>query len=175
MIKVCAWCNESLGSVTSCDDVPDTITYGVCEVCLAGLLPEEKEQLAVFIDSLLEPVVVVDPGGVVVTANSRALQIMGKEAPDVEGCAGGDVFECAFAALPQGCGKTEHCSGCTIRNTVMDTFLSGRSHVKDPAYLMRGDPRKPYQLDLTISTEKVNEIVFLRIDRVTPQEHAGDR
>ena len=174
MIKMCAWCNESLGIVSNDQEHRDDITYGVCEICLAGLLPDEKEQLTVFLDSLPGPVVVVDSRGLIVTANTKALEIMGKEAIDVEGYAGGDVFECAFAELPLGCGKTEHCSGCTIRNTVMDTFLTGESHLKSPAYLMRGDPHKPHLIDLMITTEKVNDIVFLRIDQVVPQECAGN-
>lgn len=99
-------------------------------------------------------------------ANSQALGILQKEMPEIVGRKGGDVFECAFAKFPQGCGNTVHCDACTIRNTVMDTMLSGNSHLRTPAYLIRGLPEDNQEIKFLISTEKVADVVLLRIDKV---------
>jgi hypothetical protein len=79
---------------------------------------------------------------------------------------GGDVFECAYARLPGGCGRTAHCSGCTIRQTVMDTVRTGQGHLRAPAYLNRATPDGVQRIPLTISTERVGDFVLLRIDAV---------
>src|SRR5664279_3344874 len=97
MKKKCAWCNEDLGDVTGDFDNRNTITHGICEVCLDALFPEDRKKLTALLDSFPAPVVVVDSGGIVLTANGTALKSLGKELSDVENYAGGDVFECAFA------------------------------------------------------------------------------
>ena len=89
-----------------------------------------------------------------------------KELPHIEGFKGGDVFECAYAKLPEGCGETNHCDGCSIRKTVMDTFQTGKSHLKTPAYLFHGIPDNNDEIRFLISTEKVKDVVLLRIDEV---------
>jgi hypothetical protein len=85
---------------------------------------------------------------------------------DFVGFRGGDVFECAYASLPGGCGETIHCEACTIRNTVMDTFKTGKSHLKTPAYLLQGIPDNYHEIQFEISTEKVKDVVLLRIDKI---------
>lgn len=95
-----------------------------------------------------------------------ARDILQKDLPEIEGLPGGVVFECVFAKLPDGCGKTIHCDGCTIRNTVMNTFMTGESHLKVPAGLSWGSTENQIELQFFISTEKVKEVVFLRIDNV---------
>jgi hypothetical protein len=71
-----------------------------------------------------------------------------------------------YSALPEGCGKTVHCSGCAIRNTVMDTFQSGKSHLAVEAPLVYGTPDNRHEISFLISTEKVKDVVLLRIDTV---------
>jgi hypothetical protein len=48
----------------------------------------------------------------------------------------------------------------------MDTFRSGKSHLRTPAYLNRGNPDDFEKIDFLISTEKVKGVVMLRIDKV---------
>jgi hypothetical protein len=130
------------------------------------LFSERGKKLTSFLEKLAAPVVAVDDTGGVRTANRQARMLLQKELSDIEGYKGGDVFECAYAKLPEGCGQTIHCSGCTIRRTVMDTMQSGKSHLKTPACLNRGIPDAHGKIDLLITTEKVGEMVFLRIDEV---------
>lgn len=120
-----------------------------------------------FLDGLVAPVVVIDSLGNVNTANQKARALLQKELSDIEGFQGGNVFECAFAKLPEGCGKTIHCDGCTIRNTVMDTLHTGISHLKIPAGLSHGTTDNCAQMQLLISTEKINDVVMLRIDSIS--------
>jgi hypothetical protein len=93
--------------------------------------------------------------------------MLGKNLSRIEGYRGGDVFECAYARLPEGCGKTVHCSGCTIRNTVIKTFATGINYIRTPAFLFKNSNRKVKKYDLYISTEKVGDIVLLRIDEMS--------
>lgn len=74
------------------------------------------------------------------------------------------MFECVYSKLPEGCGKTIHCDGCTIRNTVMHTMQSSKSHLKIPARLLLGTTESVHEVQLLISTEKVKDVVLMRID-----------
>jgi PAS domain-containing protein len=120
-----------------------------------------------FLDGFGAPVLLVDSNGNIKTANKAVRQILNKDLPQIEGYKGGDVFECAHATLPGGCGKTVHCSGCAIRKTVMDTLNLGKSHEKVPAYLKQASRDGSQSFRLLISTEKVQDVVLLRIDEIT--------
>jgi hypothetical protein len=166
MKRVCSWCNAEMGIVQAKDFPETAITHGICEKCLNTYFGPRQVNLMDFLDSLDARVIVVNSKAIVTSANKQARDFLHKESKEIEGFMGGDVFECAFAKLPGGCGNTIHCDGCTIRNTVMDTFQSGNSHVKTPAYLLRGTPDKNHEIQFLISTEKVKETVLLRIDKI---------
>lgn len=162
MKTICSWCRKDMGGGP--DDGP--VSHGICVDCADRLFGNMGTDLGIFLDNLEAPVLLVGDDVRVKTANSRARAILDKELKDIAGCLGGDVFECIHASLEGGCGKTMHCSGCAIRNTVMDTFKTGNSHLKTPAYLHRGIPEHERKTDLLISTEKVKDCVLLRIDDV---------
>lgn len=166
MKRVCAWCKTEMGIVPLESLSDEIITHGICEECKNKVLGPRRFALMDFLDSLAAPVVVVDATGSVNSANKQARELLQKELPDIEGFKGGDVFECAFAKDPRGCGNTIHCDACTIRNTVMDTFSSGKSHLETPAYLILGTPDSNQKIQFLISTEKVKDVVLLRIDKV---------
>lgn len=142
------------------------ITHSICENCKDNMTFQLGVDLAVFIDSLKQPIVVIDREGTVVTGNDQAKTFLRKALPDMKGYKGGEVFECAYARLPEGCGHTIHCSGCTIRRTVMKTHGTGKSFLKVPASLKRKAPEAPETINLLISTERINDMVLLRIDQV---------
>ncbi|MDR3580931.1 MAG: hypothetical protein P4L44_13300 [Oryzomonas sp.] len=168
MRRICAWCKIDMGATATESNSDDTITHGICRECAIKIFGPltQRVTLMEFLDSLAAPVVVADAMGKVSCANKQAQALLHKDASDIEGANAGDVFECAFAKLPEGCGKTSHCDGCTIRNTVMNTFQSGMSHVKLPAQLNQGTQDNCQEARLVISTEKVNDVVLLRIDRM---------
>jgi hypothetical protein len=162
MKKVCSWCNLDMGTVPVDSNFENAITHGICSECVDTFFGLRQVRFLDFIDGLNVAVVVVDATGSV--ANKQAQLHLQKEQPEIEGFKCGYVFECAFALLPGGCGNTIHCDGCTIRNTVMDTFQTGKSHLKKPAYSFHGVPDENPEIKFLISTVKVKDVVLLRID-----------
>ena len=165
MKRICAWCKIEMES-THFEGHSGDITHGICAKCKEKILGLQKIELMTFLDSLNVPIVVVNAMANAETANKAARKILRKELPEIEGFAGGAVFECAYSMLPEGCGKTIHCSGCAIRNTVMDTFQSGNSHLEIQALLTQGTSDKNQEVNFLISTEKVSDVVLLRIDKI---------
>jgi hypothetical protein len=155
-----------MGAVPSEKRLENVISHGMCDACADSLSADIGIDMMSFLDGLDAPVLVVDETGSVLTANKQARALLKKELPKMEGYKGGDVFECANAKLPEGCGNTTHCSGCTLRNTIMDTHATSISHLKTPAYLNQGTPDDCREIELLISTEKLKEVVLLRIDKV---------
>ena len=164
MKRMCAWCGRNMGTTPSSSGPETIITHVIYESCAARFFDEMAADLMTFLDRLSEPVVMVDPAGIVKTANRHAHALLQKDLPKIAGRASVDVGECVHAKLPEGCGNTVHCRECTIRNTVMDTFQSGRCHLNTPARLNNGTLDATNHIDLLISTEKVGDIVLLRID-----------
>ena len=111
-------------------------------------------------------IVLVNREGIVVSVNNQAKTMLCKDLAEIKGYKGGEVFECAYARLPEGCGNTTHCSGCTIRRTVMETYGTGKSFLRVPATLNQNSPEDPKETNLLISTERIAELVLLRIDKI---------
>jgi len=172
MISVCAWCKKNLGTVSSTDHAEYIITHGICNECATNFFAEYGVELVAFLDSLAAPVVVIDALGDVKSANRQARELLQRDLPNVEGYRPGEVFECAYSKLPGGCGRTIHCNGCTIRNTIMDTLRTGKSHLRTSACLHRGAPDDPQSIEFFISTERVEKVVLLRIDKVGSDDEA---
>jgi len=167
MKRACAWCKKDMGTVPSDCNSKNVITHGICSACASIAFAElEMEQSEFFLESLAEPVLVVDGDVVALTANSKARQVLGKELSQIKGFKGGDIIECTHAHEPGGCGGSIHCSGCAIRRNVEDTYVTGNGHLQVPAYAdipVEGTVRSVCFL---ISTEKVAGVVLLRIDSV---------
>ena len=173
MKKVCAWCGKDLGVVETNFDSQHDVSHGICEQCAFHLFAQLGMPLQEYLDGLGDPILVVNGDVNVKTANRRARELLQKELPAIEGYKGGDVFECEYARLPEGCGKTAHCSACAIRRTVTDTFKTGITHVKVPACLHRMEGAGNREIHLLISTELVNGVVLLRVDRVCDSTSAA--
>jgi hypothetical protein len=164
MKKVCSWCNIDMGTVSVESHFENAVTHGICRECVTTFFGPRQVNLIDFLDNLDAKVIVVNSKAIIANANKQARDFLHKESKEIEGFMGGDVFECAFAKLPGGCGNTIHCDGCTIRNTVMDTFQTGKNHLKIPAYLIQDTPDKNKEIHFLISTEKVMDVVLLRVD-----------
>jgi hypothetical protein len=172
MKRICAWCKKELHGVDSPADAGNVITHGICKSCRDNILFQLGVELESFLNSLDVPIVLVNQAGTIVNANSQAKTRLGRELPEIKGYRGGEVFECAYARLPEGCGNTLHCSGCTIRKTVMQTYATGKSFLKVPATLNKNTPEEPERVNLLISTEKLADLVLLRIDRMEAEDPA---
>jgi hypothetical protein len=164
---VCAWCKKGLGTVHSDQYNESIITHGICEECANIAFVElDMDRAEILLEGFSEPVLIVDGDVVGVIANSKARQVLGKDLPRIKGFKGGNIIECIHAKEPGGCGTTMHCSGCAIRLTVEDTYRTGKSHLRVPAYAEIPREGQPHNTGFLISTEKVKGVVLLRIDRV---------
>jgi hypothetical protein len=175
MKRVCAWCKSDLGTTDSGTEGDDRITHGICDTCRRSVSAEGGVELREYLDMLEAPVLAVGPDVVVKIANEKACRLVCKQPREVAGRKGGDVFECSYARLPGGCGKTIHCSGCAIRLSVEETYRTGLPRLRVPAYLRQGEPGAESEVSMHISTEKVGDLVLLRIDRVDPAREVPDR
>jgi len=155
-----------MGDVAAAPGFEREITHGICPDCVSNLEFQSGTDLKDFLDSLAIPVLVVSRAGVVETANKKAGVVLGKDVPAIMGARPGDVFECANARLPEGCGRTICCSGCAIRRSVQDTYATGRSLHRVPASLRHGGSEHSARIHMHISTEKAGEVVLLRIDDI---------
>ena len=167
MKTVCAWCRKEMGARNSPEAPQEEISHSICQDCLSNIRFQAGGSLSDYLETLPWPVLVVDADAVVQDANRAARGLIKKPIEQIRGRLGGDVFECAYARLPEGCGRTIHCSGCTIRRTVTNTLATGRPRLKVPAVLRQGDPDDPDQVQLYISTQKVDGLVFLTIETVS--------
>lgn len=162
MRQVCAWCNCSLDGSPNQDEV---VSHGIClhckELVISGRLP-----LSEFLERIGAPVVVVDGNVRAQAANAAACKTLGKGVDEITGSLGGDFIQCSNAALPGGCGRSVNCAGCMIRHTVTDTYQTGSSHVQVPAYQKLQTPEGPVATRFVFSTERVGEVVVMRIDAI---------
>ena len=160
MIRICAWCKTILEHTA---DAPiDGETHGICEQCWDNLDFQQGVPLDHYLDALNMPIAVVNAEGRIADMNTAARRIVGKSLEAISGHFGGDVFECKYARLPGGCGKTVHCSGCAIRQTVEDTLNSGQPHFRVPAVLNSLEAESPIYLYVT--TRKDGDVVLLHIE-----------
>lgn len=78
---------------------------------------------------------------------------------------GGDVFDCVNAKLPGGCGMTELCSACTVRNTVTHTYRTGESQIGVPTTLRVQQEGVTKEVVFDLTTEKVGDRVLVQVER----------
>ena len=163
--RVCAWCGGEMGLVASPGIHKYPVTHGICPACdhiLSNFKDIPLEQLVCRLEG---PVLVVDgAAGLVVAANDEAAASLGKTVEQMSGQLGGNVMECVHAGEPGGCGATVHCSGCTIRMLVGNTAASGEGQDQVPAYQFTVTPAGIRKRHYLVSTEKLGELVLLRID-----------
>ena len=164
MKKVCAWCRRELESTAADHEQQYPITHGICETCAANLLAQMGRPLQEFLDNLDVPILLLESGPLICSANRQARKLLDKQLADIAGRRGGEVIECVYAKLPEGCGNTVHCKSCTIRITVLETFATGRSFIRVPAYPDIQTLSGVKTMCFLITTEKVGDFVFLRIE-----------
>ncbi len=161
MKVVCSYCRKDLGYKEPFDS--EWVSHGLCPTCHDEVM---EQNLALNFGELLDhfggPVLVLSTAGRVTDINRQALEMLGKDTKQSFGLKGGEVFECRYAQLPEGCGETVFCELCSIRNTVMDTMRTGRPHLEVPVHLDQRDQR----MNLLICTQKVGVVVLLKVEQI---------
>jgi hypothetical protein len=159
-----------LGTVEEHNRTDERISHGICRDCLEQFMAGSGESLDAFLESLEAPVCVVDEECRIIAANALAQHTISKDMGQIRGRLGGEVFGCEHSRLPGGCGHTVHCESCTIRNTVIETFETGKPCTRVPACRDLDTIAGPRRVRFTISTEKAGDAVLLRIDEAQPED-----
>lgn len=141
------------------------ITGGICKTCISSLVDCNGESWRTLLNGFDAPLLLMQPEPRRVrTANKNACALFGKDLSRIEGSRGGEVFDCEYAFTELGCGLDDHCRECRIRNTIVETFKTGKSFagVSGILTIKRDDKLKHYSL--TISTESIGDLALVRID-----------
>ena len=160
MKVICSYCRKRIGEKEPIND--DSVSHGMCQECYdyykeqVNGLPLDK-----FLDRFEVPLLVVDKNVRIVATNKMFENLTGRSHRDVFGLLGGEVMECVYARLPEGCGRTAHCLACSIRNTVMATMESGEPQMQVPVKLRR----ESKEIGMVISAEKIGSFVRIIIEK----------
>lgn len=168
-LHVCASCRREMPPPSD-SPAARPVTGEVCDECLSRVTGQTGISLGEFLDDLDAPVMLVDSDVTVMLANKLVRSILNKDISQIQGRRGGDVFECVYARLPGGCGRTIHCGGCAIRRAVTDTFLTGRGHAAVLATIHPDFGKSSRQVAIRISTEKIWNMVLLRLEQIGPAQ-----
>jgi hypothetical protein len=165
MRVVCSFCRKELGTKPPLQD--GSVTHGMCPACgehftalWSGMGWDQYLQRFDF------PVLMVEQDVRLVALNRPASDLLGRPAEALVGLLGGEALECSHSRLPEGCGRTVHCSTCAIRNAVTATHRTGKPSSRVPATLRRREGSRP----LLVSTALEGTLVRVTIE---PQP-AGD-
>jgi hypothetical protein len=158
MKTVCAWC----GAVIRDGDPP--VSHGICPECRNSFFLRGGVSLQSFIDGFPFPVLVVNSSFEPVGINKSGTESSHLTVEITDTTTLGNVVECEHSRLPQGCGKTVHCSGCVLRRTLEETNETGRAAFMIPATITtNGDEHLFY-----VSAVRTENRVFVKLDEVDP-------
>lgn len=166
MEKVCSWCGKELKRSNVDQSDHNLLSHGICDDCKFHVLAQGGVKLREYLNHVGVPVFIVDKDNRILASNKQAVETFKKKLPKVDGVLCGVVFECDHARLPEGCGKTVHCSGCTVRICITKTIETGEVLARIPAYLDSAQ-ESTNKVHLLISTEKFGDAVLLRVEDVS--------
>ncbi len=116
------------------------------------------------LDTIPVPILLIDDSDAIVTMNAKACDALGRKLEEAATQLFGKVFDCIHSRSQEGCGRTIHCSGCTIRRSVTTTFNTGIPQVSIPATLSVASSDHISEAVLAVTTVKIGGLVVLRID-----------
>jgi len=158
MRVVCSYCRKSMGTKPPLAD--GGVTHGMCPPCGEhfGALWRGMSY-GQYLERFTFPVILVEGEGRLVGVNRPASELLGRPAAEVVGLLGGEAMECAHSRLPEGCGRTVHCSTCTIRNTVTHTQRTGEATYRVQATLTRSAQSLPLFISTAMDGPLVRVII----------------
>jgi hypothetical protein len=161
MKTVCSFCNTIIHPGTSPDD---PVSHGICRPCYERILARHRFNARKYLDMFDAPVFLVDADANILEANSLARSSAARPVALVQNSPCGDILECINASLPRGCGKTEFCPDCTIRNSIISTYTTGIPVKDTPAVIDRFTNGKVDEGNVLVSTRKDGDVVLLRLE-----------
>ena len=161
MKVICSYCRKKMGEKEPFNN--NSVSHSMCQECY-DYYEEQMKGLSLdkFLDKFEAPVFIADEDGRIVAANKMVGTMTGRSYHEAFGLLGGEMMECVYARLPEGCGETVHCVACTIRNTVMAAMESGEPQMHVPVKLQQEDR----EIKMVISTEKIGSLVRIVIEDI---------
>lgn len=161
----CSYCRADMGVKEPLDD--PGVTHGICPECFEYFSRQwDGYHLAEYLDTFAEPMVIFSPNARVIAYNASYAKNFLNDNEKSVGLLGGEFMECAHARLPEGCGRSECCRDCAIRNTIMRTLRTGNPQTNVPAYLSTYENGDPVVKKLSISSERHGPVVRMMIEEV---------
>jgi len=165
MKLICAWCGNTIDRTGYGQTLDPETSHGMCAACSEALGQQERGvSLERHLDSIPVPILLVDGNIDVVMMNAKASEVLSEKLTATAKPCLGQVFDCIHSRLPEGCGRTIHCSGCTIRRSVAATFDTGQPQIRVPATISIESPDQLSQAVISITTVKREAVVLLRIE-----------
>jgi len=161
MRTVCSFCSAVIREGSGSDD--NEVSHGICPACFEEFRIRYGFDAKKFLELFDAPVFLVDDDARVMAANRLALAIADKPGGIAEGRLCGDVIACVNAILESGCGKTRFCPDCTFRNSVTETYTTGRPVTDRVATLCRRKGEGKEDISMLVSTRKDGNAVLLRL------------
>lgn len=116
-------------------------------------LRESNEELKVIYDNVPSIMMLVDKDRRVQKINGFAEKFTQRNAQEMIGLRGGEALRCLHHLdSPDGCGFGPYCEQCKVRNTVLKTFETGKSHHMVEATLPFSIDGKEKELTFFVST-----------------------
>lgn len=170
----CIWCSQNIGKEDQNVFRDGISAHHVCGCCAEHFTLPPSGPLQKHLDQVDVPVLVIElhAGNYLITraVNKKACDWLGKEPREIIQHLSGNVIECAFARLTEGCGNTLFCADCEIKQSVAGTAQTGLPRVKVKHTLLQGDPDHPSPVELFITTMKAGSMVLLRADPCATRE-----
>jgi len=163
------------------DEVGEDLALGRAKIVSDHKLSAKKSELATIYENAPLIMLLMDKERRIQKANGYLGNFVGSPVEELLGKRGGSALQCIHHLDdPRGCGFGPHCDDCTIRNTLKDTFKTGKSHHQVEANLsiMEGNKSKR-ELTFLVSTallEHKNEpLVLVSLEDITERKQADLR
>jgi len=159
---ICSICRgdaENLGA-----DGREAGGFNLCDKCRKDFELKNAASLVPLLDRYSEPVMVVDSAGRLLSCNRLAEGVLGRRLIGIRGLLPGEFMKCGVATKHTGCGRGVKCGDCNLRQAIRTTFNEGRPIQKLPVALDAIHNGKVSIRRFTLSTQKVGEVVQLRIE-----------
>ncbi len=142
-------------------DGDEPISHGICADCRDSFLQHNGVSLQAFIDKFSFPVLVLNGSLEPVSLNKVAAASTRINLEEIQHFSMGEIVECKHSHSPEGCGRTVHCTGCVLRNSVRETNETGQPFSAVPAKLNTTTT----EIQLYVSTMRVDGTVFVKLEK----------
>lgn len=163
MKVVCAWCRSVMRTDA---EACDSVSHGICAECAYTFVHGTGVGLRRLIQDCGVPVLLVDGDATLRGASSTTAAALGKPLAGLERQRIGVVIGCERSASKEGCGRSLHCGGCSLRAAVSSTHRDGLPrHGVVSEHPLSGTAGQQ-TLHLRFSTTKLGDTVLLALESV---------